>query len=580
MAGAPSAADDALWPTTQHGFSHDEIEMLKNTLNSTFYGFERHTPGTGMSEAEESAYFASVKALVTKSVAFFRSEIEKAKQAAYGEFVAESKGGTGNDSLSARRWAQLGHLHLIMNDFDNAYAAYERVIAIHRPPTEPVFWYGLGLCVFYYGWWDQVEAILKLVLRLAPGFVRKGDVHVRLGIAYRQEERLEEALEEFGLSLSSIDKGFKQALSAGEVELHLAEVYEAMGKTADARAIYESLERLEHDPAVTIARLHHGVCLTSIGLHEQAVVRLQDCVRVDSRDFRAWYNLGRAFADMSMFHEAFDAFNRAIQLDGTSADCWLSIGNLYHRHGQILYAFDMYKRAVQYNSKCYQAWANLAQLYQSGEQYTDAESAYQSALRFCPPHLREQLTTQLNLVRQPGRLARPTGSFPSSDVHEEEREGGGFHYGMGEGPSGSGGRLVPAERPPLEQTALPRGFDANFVPYNAPYQHILPMGPFPESGHRAVQNPLVVPGKKRRGRPPNENHDAKRARLDEQKIATLLPRHATEEDAKPDSWAEGETVATVNEGLELPKQSAPVEGEAAATAPQGGEVVDVQVRDL
>lgn len=85
------------------------------------------------------------------------------------------------------------------------------------------------------------------------------------------------------------------------------------------------------------------------------------------------------------FGKAYEAYQQAVYRDGKNPAFWCSIGVLYYNINQFHDALDAYSRAIRIHPYLAEVWFNLGALYEScNDQMTDAIDAYQRTLQLDP----------------------------------------------------------------------------------------------------------------------------------------------------------------------------------------------------
>lgn len=105
-----------------------------------------------------------------------------------------------------------GHCYLMMEDLQQAYAAYQQALYHLRDPKvgarqrwpnpsltvfeqEPKLWYGIGILYDRYGSLEHAEEAFSQVMRMQPDFEKANEIYFRLGIIYKQQQKYNQSLE-------------------------------------------------------------------------------------------------------------------------------------------------------------------------------------------------------------------------------------------------------------------------------------------------------------------------------------------------------------------------------------------------
>ncbi|MFZ5907005.1 MAG: tetratricopeptide repeat protein [Nitrospirota bacterium] len=86
---------------------------------------------------------------------------------------------------------------------------------------------------------------------------------------------------------------------------------------------------------------------------------LQDMVRQNPRDVRAWVQLGNLFMDTHRYQEAIDAYQTSLELDPSNVDVRVDMGTCYRNIGQPRKAVEEYNKAIAINPGHINAHRNL-----------------------------------------------------------------------------------------------------------------------------------------------------------------------------------------------------------------------------
>jgi general transcriptional corepressor CYC8 len=117
-------------------------------------------------------------------------------------------------------WGNLGHCHLMMDNLQDAYTAYQQALyylpdpkvcppkvdahgGCWRRTQEPKLWYGIGILYDRYGSLEHAEEAFSQVMRMQPDFEKANEIYFRLGIIYKQQSKFQQSLEVRIASLKS-----------------------------------------------------------------------------------------------------------------------------------------------------------------------------------------------------------------------------------------------------------------------------------------------------------------------------------------------------------------------------------------
>lgn len=83
----------------------------------------------------------------------------------------------------------------MMDDLQQAYAAYQSALVNLPNPKEPRLWYGIGILYDRYGSLEHAEEAFSQVMSMAPDFDKAHEIYFRLGIIYKQQQKYGQSLE-------------------------------------------------------------------------------------------------------------------------------------------------------------------------------------------------------------------------------------------------------------------------------------------------------------------------------------------------------------------------------------------------
>lgn len=83
----------------------------------------------------------------------------------------------------------------MMDDLQQAYAAYQSALVNLHNPKEPKLWYGIGILYDRYGSLEHAEEAFSQVMQMQPDFEKANEIYFRLGIIYKQQAKYGQSLE-------------------------------------------------------------------------------------------------------------------------------------------------------------------------------------------------------------------------------------------------------------------------------------------------------------------------------------------------------------------------------------------------
>ncbi|KAK0706524.1 hypothetical protein B0T26DRAFT_656107 [Lasiosphaeria miniovina] len=319
------------------------------------------------------------------------------------------------DDRNGDAWGSLGHCYLMMDDLQQAYAAYQSALLNLRNPKEPRLWYGIGILYDRYGSLEHAEEAFSQVMQMQPDFDKAHEIYFRLGIIYKQQQKYSLSLECFKYIVNSPPT----PLTEEDIWFQIGHVHEQQKDYDSAKAAY--LRVLDRDPnhakvLQQLGWLHHQQS-NSFSAQERAIDYLEKSVAADNTDAQSWYLLGRCYMAQQKYPKAYEAYQQAVYRDGRNPTFWCSIGVLYYQINQYRDALDAYSRAIRLNPYISEVWYDLGTLYEScNNQVSDALDAYQRAAELDPTN--QHIKARLQLLRNGPANGAPPGQAPMpTDVH-------------------------------------------------------------------------------------------------------------------------------------------------------------------
>lgn len=89
----------------------------------------------------------------------------------------------------------LGHCYLMMDELQQAYAAYQNALVNLPNVKEPKLWYGIGILYDRYGSLEHAEEAFSQVMQMQPDFEKANEIYFRLGIIYKQQTKYNQSLD-------------------------------------------------------------------------------------------------------------------------------------------------------------------------------------------------------------------------------------------------------------------------------------------------------------------------------------------------------------------------------------------------
>ena len=221
---------------------------------------------------------------------------------------------------------------------------------------------------------DRAESEKQPALRvLEPE--RDPMAHYQLGIAFRRQGYLSDALREFRMALDQGENRFTVLEAMAEVHL-LKREYD----TALAR--YDTLL----NSRVASAKLwnEQGVVLHQLGRLDEAVNAYQVALDTAPGYALAYNNLGVTLAQQGNYDGALVGFRGAIEADPSIEGPRLNLGHLFYSAGQFELAEQVYRQVVDRNDQSAGGWGGLGVVLSEQERLEEARNAFARAVEIDP----------------------------------------------------------------------------------------------------------------------------------------------------------------------------------------------------
>ncbi|PKQ70015.1 tetratricopeptide repeat protein [Raineya orbicola] len=105
-----------------------------------------------------------------------------------------------------------------------------------------------------------------------------------------------------------------------------------------------------------------GVALFELGKYNDARLDYEQAIRLDSSDYKPFYNLAELYRVQKKYTEALQNYNKAIQRNAEVADLYVNRGVSYYNLQDTTQALTDFRKAVSLQKDNKQAWFNLGNL--------------------------------------------------------------------------------------------------------------------------------------------------------------------------------------------------------------------------
>lgn len=240
----------------------------------------------------------------------------------------------------------------------------------------------------------KAEKVWKAIVAIAPD---DREAHSRLGSLYAAQDRINEAIAEFQLSLPTKAGIVGLVMShkrAGDLQQYLARLqydseknpfdaarWSELGQAQRALHRYETaLEAFNHvvqiRPSSCAARVDLANALVDLARIDPAIAQLKACLAVDNNYYPAVVNLGEAYLEKNDLVTARPHLDRALALRPEAPEALVDIGYLYDAKGDWKTAIAYYNRAIRSDPMRPEAYIDLGYDYNEQRLFPLAEAAY------------------------------------------------------------------------------------------------------------------------------------------------------------------------------------------------------------
>lgn len=226
-------------------------------------------------------------------------------------------------------WSTLGNHHTLLNQYEQAIAAYENAPFV-RTDAEEMWLYAL----MQLGRQDQILARYNHLVEAEPD----SDVAwKRRGLAMRKLGRLEEAID-----------SYKRSVALNPVSTdwyHLRQALKQLGRQAEIIDHYRDILAIYPDQAELWSSQAYS--LSQLGRQEEALASYEQAIKLNCKDDYAWHGCAILLQEFGRIEEAIAAYRQAAtiasEVDPMAnrvIDYWCDLGNL-------LFSMERYEAAIE-----------------------------------------------------------------------------------------------------------------------------------------------------------------------------------------------------------------------------------------
>jgi tetratricopeptide (TPR) repeat protein len=294
------------------------------------------------------------------------------------------------DQLNPQHFIVLGHCHLLLNDFLNAFAAYANVTRIGVRVEDPYFWYGAGCVYQHFNYNADANRYMKQALQFWTQIPRKADLVRRLGINQRALGEYDNSIPAFEGLLAMPPSG----LTADDIRFQVAFSHQLAGHKDRASGCYHELYNRHRKCLPVIQQYCWFLSLQSDAPSLDLAAQIVHAVGIDDPILKL------VSAQLAMKQQdlqaAYHRYCECITEWNDSPLFWCKLGVLYFKNDQMNDAIVAFQRALYLKAEVFEAWANLGLIFEVQGETDQAIKIYEIGMQNCPNA--KQLRERLNLL--------------------------------------------------------------------------------------------------------------------------------------------------------------------------------------
>lgn len=190
----------------------------------------------------------------------------------------------------------------------------------------------LGLDQKALGMADEAESSFRRAIALD----NSAEHHNNLGVLFREQERLDDAI-----------AAYRQALARdprhAATHYNLGNVYRAKGEIEAAADSYR--QAIESNPQDALAHCDLGDALQTLGQLQAASAEYRRSLELNPAQPRAWYAAGCAESSRKEYVIAIACFRRALEIQPAWPEAQHNLGQVLFKLGQVEEALDLFRQA-------------------------------------------------------------------------------------------------------------------------------------------------------------------------------------------------------------------------------------------
>lgn len=185
---------------------------------------------------------------------------------------------------------------------------------------------------------DKYQQAERYLINITNRYPRNKQAHEKLGILYEKENKIEEAIREFEIS---INEEYNE-----KIYIKIGSLYEKNKKHEQAKTIFEEI--IKENPESYEASMKLADVLYNMNEFKYAIQIYNTILKYYPNDYDIYYALGMTYTMLNDFQKAKENYNKAAQINSLSYHAKYSLGQL------SLICEDL-DEAIQYFEECLDA---------------------------------------------------------------------------------------------------------------------------------------------------------------------------------------------------------------------------------
>jgi tetratricopeptide (TPR) repeat protein len=179
---------------------------------------------------------------------------------------------------------------------------------------------------------------------------------------------------------------------------------------ADSQTLWQ--DNVAKNPGASVARCSLGVVLSQSGRLQEAIIQLEQALRIQPDYADAHNDLGMALAQTGKIEEAIGHYEQALRIEPDNAKAHYNLGLALQQKGRVREAIGHYEQALQIDQQFAEVYNNLGVALAQAGKLNDAIGQYEQAVQIRPDYAE----AHCNL----GNLLLQTGNLEEGIAHLEQ----------------------------------------------------------------------------------------------------------------------------------------------------------------